>query len=270
MISFLKADPPAWLRDSDSARYIRAVEVADGSALDPGVRDAITNFIVGCKRDGIWNAIKASCILTGARTLAGALIPLKGAAPTNFNFVSGDYNRKTGLIGDGSTKYLDSNRNNNEDPQNSQHLAFSVSTASSVGGANALYGGSSSESPFTGVRIGRAATTGALFARHNSTAADIFSAPITGSETGLIGSARSNGANYTLRVGSGSTVVTRASVAPVDANLGVFCGIVGGTNTTTEYSNARLAFYSIGGSLDLALLDARVTTLINTFASTIP
>jgi hypothetical protein len=28
------------------------------------------------------------------------------------------------------------------------------------------------------------------------------------------------------------------------------------------YSDARLAFYSIGESLDLALLDARVTTLI--------
>jgi hypothetical protein len=56
-------------------------------------------------------AIKASCILAGARTLAGALVPLAGAAPTNVGpFVSGDYNRKTGLVGDGSTKYLNSNR----------------------------------------------------------------------------------------------------------------------------------------------------------------
>jgi hypothetical protein len=35
-------------------------------------------------------------------------------------------------------------------------------------------------------------------------------------------------------------------------------------------TNARLAFYSIGESLDLALLDARVTDLINAFAAAIP
>jgi hypothetical protein len=34
--------------------------------------------------------------------------------------------------------------------------------------------------------------------------------------------------------------------------------------------NARLAFYSIGESLNLALLDARVTDLINAFAAAIP
>jgi hypothetical protein len=36
------------------------------------------------------------------------------------------------------------------------------------------------------------------------------------------------------------------------------------------YINSRLAFYSIGESLDLALLDARVTDLINAFGAAIP
>jgi hypothetical protein len=39
---------------------------------------------------------------------------------------------------------------------------------------------------------------------------------------------------------------------------------------TADYTAARLAFYSIGESLDLALLDARVTDLINAFAAAIP
>jgi hypothetical protein len=38
----------------------------------------------------------------------------------------------------------------------------------------------------------------------------------------------------------------------------------------TNYSNARIAFYSIGESLNLTQLDARVTTLINAFAAAIP
>jgi hypothetical protein len=55
-----------------------------------------------------------------------------GTAPTNFNFVSGDYNRKTGLVGDGSTKYLDSNRAGNADPQNSFHLSTYSTTATTL------------------------------------------------------------------------------------------------------------------------------------------
>jgi hypothetical protein len=111
--------------DSDASTYIDAVETADGQALETGVRVAINDFVLGCKQDGIWNAIKASCILAGARTLSGALVPLVSTmpSPTNYNFVAGDYNRKTGLIADGSTKYLDSNRNNSTDSQNSKHIA---------------------------------------------------------------------------------------------------------------------------------------------------
>ena len=41
-------------------------------------------------------------------------------------------------------------------------------------------------------------------------------------------------------------------------------------SANTAFLNARLAFYSIGESLDLARLDARVTDLINAFAVTIP
>jgi hypothetical protein len=104
----LRRELPA---DAEADAYIAAVEAADGQALEPGVKFAIKNFVLCCKQDGIWSAIKASCILAGARTRLGALTPLVGTAPTSFNFVDGDYNRKTGLVGDGSTKYLDSNRN---------------------------------------------------------------------------------------------------------------------------------------------------------------
>ena len=114
--------------DADATAYLTAVQAADGQVLEPAVRLAVNSFIKGCKADGIWTAIKASCILAGARTLTGALIPLVGTVPTNFNFVSGDYNRETGLVGDGSTKYLDSNRANNADPQNSNHNTCWVST----------------------------------------------------------------------------------------------------------------------------------------------
>jgi len=90
--------------DADATTYFAAVEAADGQSLESGVKTAINDFIVGCKADGTWSALKASCILAGARTLSGALVPLAGTAPTNYNFVSGDYNRKTGLVGNGYSK----------------------------------------------------------------------------------------------------------------------------------------------------------------------
>jgi len=130
-INRLAAAGPAL--DPDAQAYIDAVELEDGQALEDGVRTAINDFVVGCKSDGIWSAIKSACILAGARTLDGALVPLVGSAPTNNNFVSGDYDRETGLKGNGSTKYLDSNRNNNADPQDDNHNAIYIHTAQTAG-----------------------------------------------------------------------------------------------------------------------------------------
>jgi hypothetical protein len=49
--------------DADAVAYIAAVEAADGQALETATRMAINSFVKGCKNDGIWPAIKASCIL---------------------------------------------------------------------------------------------------------------------------------------------------------------------------------------------------------------
>ena len=111
--------------DADTLAYIASVQTADGQDLEDSVKFAYEDFIVGCKADGIWTALQASCILAGARTLSGALIPLVGTAPTNNNFVSGDYNRKTGLLGNGSTKKLNS-INNNTLAQNNNHIYIRV------------------------------------------------------------------------------------------------------------------------------------------------
>jgi hypothetical protein len=243
--------------DPDAAAYITAVETADGQALEEKTKIAIDNFVLGCKADGIWDAIKASCILAGARTLTGALVPLAGTAPTNFNFVSGDYNRKTGLVGDGSTKYLDSNRNNNADPQNSNHNAVYISTAHTggigqyLGSGNALAGRNN---------LGQNPSVPELFARSRSATVVI----LVGTGIGFSGHARSSNASFILRGNGTNSTVVAISATPENETVDVF------RRASGNYSNGRLAFYSIGESLDLALLDARVTDLINAFAAAIP
>jgi hypothetical protein len=88
--------------------------------------DAINRFIVDAKSLGVYDALKASCVMAGWDSLAGALTPLAGTAPTNNGFLAADYDRGTGLKGDG-TSYLDSGRANNADGQNDNHNAVFVS-----------------------------------------------------------------------------------------------------------------------------------------------
>jgi hypothetical protein len=247
--------------DPDAQAYLQAVEAADGQALEFEVARAIDNFVLGCKADGIWNAIKASCILAGARTLTGALVPLVGTAPTNVGglFVSGDYNRKTGLLGDGSTKYLDSNRNNNADPQNSKHVSVYASTLPTSTASQFPRLISSGDSTGADTFIHRLNSNGDLIFNVNSSNRDQLSADL-----GFLACSRSLSASYLARRNNATTSFSRTSATPRNANIGIFASVDG-----QQIANARLAFYSIGESLDLALLDARVTTLINAFDAAI-
>jgi hypothetical protein len=250
--------------DPDALRYIAAVQQADQQSLEPAVRKAITDFVVGCKADGIWDAIKASCILMGARTLSGALTPLKGGAPTNVNnnFVSGDYDRKTGLVGDKTTKSLNTNRNNADDPQDNHHLSVYVHTAATSAGAEfPVYigaGGADNGSS----HFGRLQGNGALFVRGRNSTADTLSGG--GGSVGLIAISRSQSAEYSVRRNGSTETVVRASQSSFSGGVTVFRVVASNT-----LSNARLTFYSVGESLDLALLDTRVTALYNAIGAAI-
>jgi hypothetical protein len=241
--------------DTDAAAYITAVETADGQALEEKTKIAIDNFVLGCKADGIWTAIKASCILAGARTLTGALVPLAGTAPTNFNFVSGDYNRKTGLVGDGSTKYLDSNRNTNSDPRDNNHM-----TAYATNYANYGYLIGSSGAVVPGFNSIQTSSSITVF-RSRFDSGFVIGVAATNN---FIGISRASSASFSYRYNGATANQSTASQLQADRSIRLF------QRNNDVWSDSRLAFYSIGESLNLALLDARVTDLINAFAAAIP
>jgi hypothetical protein len=250
--------------DPDALAYIVAVEAADGQSLESGVKTAIDTFVAGLKSDGIWNSIVASCIMAGARTVAGAIVPLKGNAPTNNNFVIGDYSRKLGLLGNNSNKYLATGYNNNDTtnfPQDDTHVSCYVS-ATQTNTSGVFIGGPIA----TGNRFGffHASTT-SVFVRNRATLAGFNSiAPL-----GFQGASRNNSANFNYRFtnsfGVASSSVITNSGAPTNDLLGVFA-----SGNGAEFTSARMSFYSIGKSLTLSSLDSRVTTLMNTLASVIP
>ena len=238
--------------DSDALVYINAVEAADGQALEGSVKDAYNTFVVGCKSDGIWNAIKASCIMAGARTLSGALVPLVGVAPSGFNFASGDYSRTTGLVGNGSTKYLDTNRAVTADPQNNCHISSYVASVTS-GAAISL--GS----------IGLSSTGASVLAHSNPIqgrlrCTNYKTGTINASPPSFAGFSRSSSLNFVARSnGSGETITESSTAYTIGGNYTLH-------RFQSFYYSPRISFYSIGENLDLALLDARVDRLVNDIA----
>jgi hypothetical protein len=244
--------------DPDALAYLTAVETADGQALENSVKIAVNTFVVGCKADGIWDAIVASCIMAGARSVAGAVVPLKGNAPTNNNFVSGDYSRKLGLLGNDTDKYLATGYYNSDTtnfPQNDSHISCYISTTQTdsngvlVGGINSI-----------GNRLSLHYTSTTNIATRNRSGS---ASTITLAPSGFQGNTRNNSANFTRRftttAGISESVVTGTSGTPSIELLGVFA-----SGSATLFSSARMSFYSIGTSLTLSSLDSRITTLMTT------
>jgi len=254
LINPYRFSAPRELIDADAISYIAAVETADGQTLEDSIKYAYEDFILGCKSDGIWSAIKASCILAGARTLNGALVPLAGTAPTNNNFVSADYNRDTGLKGNGSTKNLNSNRNNNADPKDSQHVCVYISETYGTATSAAFHDGGGNGSTRAGFN------PGSFAACRNNTSTGSGAKAVS-----LYGVSRNISSQFVIRLNNKSVTHSRISETPKNANLFIFSA-----PSNTLFLSDRLSFYSVGESLDLAALDSRVSTLMTDLAAAIP
>lgn len=242
--------------DADARTYITAVRAADGGQwMEGGVQRAIDAFVIGCKTDGVWDAIKASCILCGARTLAGINVPLKGSTPTFNAFTASEYNRKTGLAANGSTMWIDSGRNNNADPQDSKHISLWRATAATVDAG--LMGSNGTTAGHTHIYTG----FGSFIFRNN--AATSSNVPLSGmTGAGFLGTSRSSSSSFTHIVGTSTLTATVTSQTPANATIRVF--------ETGGRTNARIAFYSIGEALTLSLLGGRVSTLVSAIGAAIP
>jgi len=255
---FVAGTVPALGIDQDAANYLAAVEIADGEALEQGLKLAVGAFVSGCKADGIWTAIKGCCVLAGARTLGGALVPLVGAAPTNVSslFVAGDYDRQTGLKGNGTSKRLDTGVAGNVDPINSNHMSVFVSEANATGFRQ--YVAASSGSNFRNLAYDASLGTYAFVNGASNTSTGV-------ANTGFVGNVRSGSGAQSLRAAGATTTSSISSTTAPTGNINLFS-----LSTGSNYGDGRIAFYSFGESLNIASLDARVTTLISAIGAAIP
>ena len=263
--------------------YINRVIAADAAAgnssgLEYEVTDAIDACLQSLVADGILGVsggalsqsaslIKAGCFMMGARTLPGALVPFAAdmPAPTNFNFVAENYNRRTGLGDPGNvSKYLNSNRNNNTESLTSVSISVYVTTAPSLNSSAFIGVASGGTAPGSDVHIGRLDANNIFSRVRNSARTDTSTAVLTG----LVGASRGDSSSYLVR----SANVTLSVSQAVNSNLNSFPHFVFSRNINGNVdgvTNARLSFYHIGSALDLAVLDARITALSNAIQAAI-
>lgn len=255
--NFLRAISTYSISDTDAANYVRRVELADGFILENAVKIAIDNLVIGLKTDGLWSSIKACCIMSGAKTLAGILTPLVGLPPQNFNFIDAHYHRTLGLIGENNGfRYLDSRRRNNEDPQNNHHIAvYKNNSAQSLNS----YFGSINTNGQDGVAARGQLANVLMTSSRNLLNTSLDSPANFNSGAGLIGIARNNSSSYEVIGNNLTATMNSVSQTPNGTNIGIFARVGGGVNNNTD---ARLCFYSIGEYLNLSLLDARLDTFM--------
>lgn len=242
--------------DPDAMDYFDRIAAA-GSSISSANKNAVNAFVVGCKADGIWSALKASCILAGADDLTGALVPLVGPAPTNVGFVAGNYSRTTGLKGSGVQR-LDTGYSSNAD-LNAKNLFACVWITESDSSASrrAFFGSYDGVSSVSAAHWMRQEAGNAVTYYLNSNASPV-SAPVP-LAPGCIGYALSGMLLSKLLGGSIFTETHDALFRADNSTMGVFSQSAGSQFAAT---NSRLGFYGFGEALDLALLDARLTALM--------
>jgi len=227
--------------------------------------EAFDSFISGCKADGTWDSLRASCVIAGWSNLSGALTPLRPAfdkGPTSVNFVNADYNSEFGLLGNGVDKYLNTNRDNTTDLRNNKHLSVYLTSGMSATSIEVALGsrGLAGILP-SGTSLLYTNADNNMYYEVNTTS--LTDTPVisgVGSLPGFIGATRSGSASFIARGNGTEILASQSSLAPVSGAYAVFART---PESPDRYSTCRLTFYSIGLSVDLGLLDRRTTILMS-------
>ena len=185
---------------------------------------------------------------------------------TGHNFVQSDYDRRTGLKGDGTSKWIRTPRVNNIFAQNNHHRAAWVSSV----GTGPIFAGGVNQAGSTyvdwipgygGIRHGFTTNVKTVSGQDALTSSGAF-----------VGFNRSNASNYQYIVPGASGTVNEASLAPWMEPVEILGASIEQSVNYAVVSRGthRLAFYSHGSSLDLDKLKYRVTLLVSAIQAAIP
>ena len=255
--------------DPDAQDYINRVQAADSAALggtqtlEEGVKNAINDFVIGCKKDGIWGKISTSAIFCGARSMQGALTRLTVdpfVSPlVSYGFVQGDYSRTLGIQGasnQAAGKYIDT-RFNVAYTRFGQFPDDSVHAAAYVGHTHdGVIMGSGTGAGIAEIGLRPFNTQATFFRVRDSRATITDFGPFS---AGFVMGDRQNQLSTVYSQHSGQTFVTTSGVdlkpystTILDNTVWLFRRNTTGATATAGQFNGRILYFSIGRSIVLA------------------
>ena len=241
--------------DTSYSSWLTGVR-ATGADINDANRNSINTFFASLKDGGVFNAIQQSNLLVGPSLLAGALVPLAGNTPVNYNnnFGAADYSPLTGLKGNASNKYLQTGFQNPNSSVTSRHLYVCTTANATAAGTNIYLlssGNFSGDSRIWQLSSGVGSVSMAIVSG-TTTITTPFGA------TNGWGISRLNSTTVIPYTNSNQSPITNTQTTPTVSNFGVFA-----TGTGVGKTDARIAFYSIGTYADLSVMDACVKTLLS-------
>lgn len=240
---------------AEAQNYFSRLDTA-GDTTYTTYKQALANYIDSLVALGgaYWDDLESAASFVGVG-IQGVTVPLKSTmtALTNNNFVAGDLDPLTGLLSDGSTKYLATGITGTDLSQDDHSFSVYASSAATAGFLGGLYG-----TNFTRTIALALTPTGTSF---YSTAPLDPSLKIT-STPSLVGLSRSASTEYIARTNQGDETFTRTSGIPNTGGLSLYAVGAGVAPTT-----ARLATYCAGPALNLATLEGLQETLLSEIAA---
>jgi hypothetical protein len=255
------------LPDPDAAAYFARIEAA-GSTINPNNRNAVNALFLTLKAQSIWTLISELYLFAGVDNLTGCLVKAKGSGSlSNTSFVSGDHNRTTGLLGDGSSKYLNTGFASNALSGTSNHIFVEGSGFETSGNPCAVGVFNGDEASILALDFNNGAS-GRLYRSGRNSPATI--PRIT---TGLISSGsfcgtRPSSASASIYQNGSPANTNTTATSPAFSDRPMFVFAFNNIGSPSTYTAARLRAVTMGSGLS----DAQVSSLhtaISTYMSSL-
>ena len=240
-----------------AASYFSRLAAA-GDTTHVAYKQPLTNYITSLVELGgaYWDDMESSTSFVGVG-IQGITVPLRDGMPsiTNNNFVAGDLDQLTGLLGDASTKYIDTGLIGTDLSQDDASISSYITSADSRSVSWFPIGNSTSG--VAGAMHILAQSGSTLYGRcHSGTKAPLATVDTT-TLTGFVGISRDNSADFDWDANGSSGTIVDSSAAPGNTEaISVFA------SSSLFLTSARLATYHAGPALDLATLEGLQATLL--------
>lgn len=227
--------------DADAVAFFNRVTTAGGS-LSNTEKVAVNQLVLDMKSAGIWTSMKAVYPMVGASAAACAQNLVSSSFTGSFS--SGWTFASTGVTGNGTSAYMDTNLTPSVSIASQDSVSISYYSRSNI--TTAVDFGVRVTTPVTIIISGTCNDTGSTYFRLNQGLGE-SSAGNSGSSLKNYIYNRVNSTTESVFINTSKTSFTKLSSG--NASLPIFLGSYNNNGTPSGYSNRQCAMFTIGDGL---------------------